>query len=386
MKFLHTGDLHLGKRIFELSLIEDQRYMLEEIYSIAWEEKVDAVVIAGDIYDRAVPSGEAVSLLNEFLTRMSRQKIPVIMISGNHDSPERIAFAQEILDGQGLYIAGDYRQPLKEVVLSDEYGEVHFICMPFVKPAVTGNDTNARAVEQMLSQTPMLLDLRSRYVLVTHYFVVGENGAEPELSDAETDVNVGGLDGVSADFFAGFSYVALGHIHRAQKVGAGNVYYSGSPQKYSFGEAEGTKTVNIVELGEAGKVEVRKRSLTPLHEMRCIRGRMEDLMSREVLELLQKEEGGRDAREDYLQVTLTDTEELIDPIGTLRSVYPNVLQLLFDKNTVSEGQAYETRIQSVKKSIPELFGEFYEMLKGESMDDIRRQVVEEVAREADYET
>lgn len=386
MKFLHTADLHLGKKIYELPLIEDQKHMLNQLFDIACEEKVDALLIAGDIYDRAVPPGEAVALLNEFLTRLSKQKIPVLMISGNHDSPERIAFVQDILDKQGIHIAGDYRQPLKEVVLSDSHGKVHFVCMPFVKPAVTGNDTNARAVEEMLSQTPLLPDLRHRYVLMTHYFVVGENGEEPQLSDGETDVNVGGLDSVPGDFFADFAYVALGHIHRAQQVGKGNIYYSGSPMKYSFSEAGTDKSVNIVELGEAGEVEVKKRKITPLHEMRCVKGRLQDLMSEEVLQLLQQEEKNRNAKEDYLQVTLTDNRELIDPIGTLRSAYPNVLQLLFEKNTVKEGQAYESKIHSRRKSTPELFGEFYEMLKGEPMDDIRRMVVEEVAGEAENET
>lgn len=377
MKFLHTADLHIGKKIFELSLIEDQKYILSQIYDIACKEQVDVVLIAGDVYDRAVPSTEAVELLDLFLTRLQAAGIPVIMISGNHDSPERVSFADAILEKQGLYIAGSYQEPLKTVTLEDAFGPVTFVCMPFVKPAVTGGTTSAEAVENMLSKLPMTLSLNQRYVLLTHYFVTGENGETPELSDSETDVNVGGLDSVPANCFANFCYVALGHIHKPQHIGAGQVYYSGSPLKYSFSEARGDKSVNIVELGERGKVEVRRKELKPLREMRCIKGKLADLMSAEVIEKAESD------REDYIQATLTDTEELIDPIGTLRSVYPNVLQIILEKNLTAEGlnSEYESKIQTVKKSTTELFEEFYEMLKGEPMDAKRRAVIEEVAAE-----
>lgn len=380
MKILHTADLHIGKKIFELSMIEDQRYILKQIYDIAVSEQVDVVLIAGDVYDRAVPSTEAVSLLDDFLTSLIDAKIPVIMISGNHDSPERVAFADRILEKRGLYIAGNYCEPLKTVTLEDEYGPVTFVCMPFVKPAVTGNVTSSQAVEQMLSTLPVLpmeMDGSLRQVLVTHFFVTGEQGETPELSDSESDVNVGGLDNVSAGLFQNFAYVALGHIHRPQRIGNGNVYYAGAPLKYSFGEAMNEKSVNLVELGKPGEVRVARKPLKPLREMRCIKGKLQDLMSGEVLKLL------GDSREDYIQATLTDKEELIDPIGTLRSVYPNVLQILIERNQMAEGQEYESSIHGVKKSTVELFSDFYEMLKGEPLDEKRLLVVEEVAREAE---
>lgn len=386
MKFLHTADLHIGKKIFELSMIEDQKYILSRIYDIACKEQVDALLIAGDVYDRAVPSTEAVELLDEFLTRLQAAGIPVIMISGNHDSPERVSFADAILEKQGIYIAGSYQEELKTVTLEDEFGTVTFVCMPFVKPAVVGASgstegqsarltTSAEAVEAMLSRIPMTLSLHQRYVLLTHYFVVGDNGEVPELSDSETDVNVGGLDSVPASYFANFSYVALGHIHKPQHIGSGEVYYSGAPLKYSFSEASGDKSVNIVELGERGKITVRREILKPLHEMRCIKGKLSDLMSAEVLAQVGS------GKDDYIQATLTDTEELIDPIGTLRSVYPNVLQILLEKNKVAEGKdaEYESKLASTRKSTQELFVEFYEMLKGEAMDEKRRGVVEEIA-------
>jgi len=377
MKFLHTADLHIGKKLFELSLIEDQKYILEQIAGIAEKEQVDAVLIAGDVYDRAVPSTEAVSLLDSFLTRLQEKGIPVIMISGNHDSPERVAFADAILEKQGLYIAGNYQEPLKTVVLEDEYGPVHFVCMPFVKPAVTGSSTGAEAVEHMLSKLPMTLSMRQRYVLLTHYFVVGEQGEVPELSDSETDVNVGGLDSVPVSLFQNFCYVALGHIHKPQEINKSHVHYSGSPLKYSFSEARGEKSVNIVELNETGVEKVTRYPLKPLREMRCIKGRLEELMRRDVIA------ENADCLEDYIQVTLTDEEELIDPMGTLRSVYPNVLQLLLEKRLVGEERGYESSISFEKKSIAELFGEFYEMLKGEPLDEKRKQVVAETAEEAE---
>lgn len=376
MKILHTGDLHIGKKIFERSLLEDQKFILEQIFDIAVREQVDALLIAGDVYDRAVPSTEAVELLDDFLTRLIELKIPVVMVSGNHDSPERVAFADRILEKRGLYIAGTYREPLKIVNFEDEYGPVSIVCMPFVKPAVVGAASGAEAVEKMLSAAPMPLDGNRRTVLLTHFFVIGEKGEVPELSDSETDVNVGGLDGVPSDMLRNFDYVALGHIHRPQKVGNGNVYYAGAPLKYSFGEALNEKTVNLVELGGPGMVTVQKISLKPLHEMRCVKGRLQDLMDRSVQDLL------GDAREDYIQATLTDKEELIDPIGTLRSVYPNVLQILLQKNQTDAGQEYESGIHMVKKSTEELFAEFYEMLKGEPMDEKRQKAVEEAAENA----
>lgn len=375
MKFLHTADLHIGKKIFEVSLLEDQRYILDQILTVARREQVDALLIAGDVYDRAVPSTEAVSLLDDFLTGLIEAGIAVILISGNHDSPERVAFAGRILAKRGLHIAATYREPLKTVTLHDEYGPVTFVCMPFVRPAVAGAASAAEAVEKMLETVPF--DKDSRKVLLTHYFVVGEKGETPELSDSETDVNVGGLDCVSAELFRRFDYVALGHLHRSQKIGSGNVYYSGAPLKYSFGEARNEKSVHLVELGKQGDVTVNRIPLTPLHEMRQIRGELRELMSPQVQELV------GEGREDYVQAILTDTEELIDPIGSLRSVYPNVLQILPENSRAGTEEEYETRICTERKSTAELFSEFYEMLKGEPLDGPRRTMVEEAAREAE---
>ncbi len=373
MKFLHTADLHIGRKIFEQSLIDDQKYILDEITRIAFAEQVDAVVIAGDIYDRSIPSTEAVCLLDEFLTELVKGGIPVIAVSGNHDSAERVSFADRLLEGQGLYLSGGYREPLRIVTLEDEMGAVNFVCLPFVKPAQAGTDNSAEAVETILSRVPMTLDLNSRYVLVTHFFVTGEGGENPELSDSENDSRVGGLDSIPVGMFANFSYVALGHIHKPQHMGMGKVYYAGSPLKYSFSEAQQEKSVNIVELTDG--LNIRRIPLTPLRNMRCIRGKLSELISAEAVA------ANGAGREDYLQVTLTDTEELIDPMGTLRSVYPNVLQIIMEKNLQTQESGYESRLTGRHKGTAELFGEFYELLKGEPMDEKRREIVDDVSDE-----
>lgn len=363
MKFLHTGDLHIGKTVNEFSMIEDQKHVLGQIVDMAVAERVNAVIIAGDVYDRPIPSTEAVALLDTFLTTLLQKKIPVIMISGNHDSGERVAFADRILEKQGLYIAGGYDGELKRVTLTDEWGLVDFVCMPFVKPAVA-------SVEEMLARTPMPLDFRSRHVLVTHYFVTGENGQVPELSDSESTVKVGGLDNIPASLFAAFDYVALGHIHKRQKIGEREVWYAGSPLKYSFSEVNQTKSVNLVTMGAKGKLTVEARELAPLHDMRIIKGRLDQLLADEVVQAAD--------REDYIKAVLTDTEELINPIGTLRSVYPNVMQIALERNDNRQSQEYQPETLTVQKSTGELFAGFYEMLRGEPMDEKRAKIVAEI--------
>lgn len=384
MKFLHTADLHIGKKIFEQSLIEDQAHILDRIYEIALEEQVEAVVIAGDVYDRAIPPVEAVALLDSFLTRLVQKRIPVIAVSGNHDSAERLSFGEQILEKQGLYLAGACRNwgpetPLKTVTLEDAYGPVSFVCLPFVKPAMVGASDSARAVETLLGRQPIPSAAGQRNVLVTHFFVTGENGENPEISDSEADTQVGGLDAVPVSLLQSFDYVALGHIHKPQHIGRGNAYYAGSPLKYSFSEAQWEKSVNIIELAEPGNTTVRKVPLAPLRDMRMIRGRLQELMEPERIAA----EGEHIT--DYLQINLTDREELIDPMGALRSVYPNVLFIHIEKNTDSQPAEYISCLPGKRKSTAQLFGEFYEMLKGEPMDERRLEIVKDTAEEAEAE-
>lgn len=374
MRFLHTGDLHLGKTVNDFSMISDQRYILEQITDMVKKEAVQALVIAGDVYDRAIPPSEAVTLLDDFLTQLVKLGVSVLLISGNHDSPERVSFAEEILKEKGVYIAGVYKEGLKKVTFFDEYGEVTFVLMPFIKPAAVGARTNGEAVEKMLAAEEKKEE--GRRVLVSHFFVT-DCGREPELSDGETTIHVGGLDNVEASLFDGFDYVALGHIHKPQRIGEKQVYYAGAPLAYSFSEAGRMKTVNLVEIKGEGEVSVKQLPLKPLHEMRKIRGRMDELMTEEVAEAAD--------RFDYIQAQLTNEEELIDPIGTLRSVYPNIMQIVLMKNEGRENPEYESRAVEKRKSIPELFAGFYQMVRNEEPDEERMEIILETAKETEGE-
>ncbi len=412
MKFLHTGDLHIGKKLFEASVLEDQAHILNQIHEIALAEQVQAVVLAGDLYDRSVPPAEAVTLLDDFLTRLVQAGIPVIAVSGNHDSPERISFGEKILEKQGLYLAGVYEGSLRRVEISDGETKVCFVCLPFVKPAQVEETTSAGAVARILYKEGLLADdisgqeqdkdtaqkqekaaaqentaegpmtgsegmdvceVPMRQVLVTHYFVTGENGQAPQLADSETSVDVGGIDNIPADVFKAFDYVALGHIHRCQQVGEGPIWYAGAPMKYSFSETRDTKSVNIVELRGQDPVTVTRRYLTPIREMRCIKGQLRDLIRPETVGA----EGV--SSEDYIQATLTDREELIDPIGVLRSVYPNVMQILSQRYEEAGRDNYVSRLQDRRREPQELFGDFYEMLTGEKLSESQRELARDVA-------
>ncbi len=376
MKFLHTADLHIGKVINDVSMLEDQRHMLRQILETACDRKADALILAGDIYDRAIPPAEAVVMLGDFLQDAVDAGIQVLIISGNHDSPERIGFAGGILEKQGVSIAGAYQGELKQVRLKDEYGEVTFILMPFVKPAQVGAKTSSEAVAKMLEplRNGKADTKNQRNVLITHYFVTNQ-GQEPELSDGETTIHVGGLDNVEVSLLEGFDYVALGHIHKPQQIGDRPVYYAGASLGYSFSEAGQTKYVNLVELGEKGQVSVEKIPLAPLHELRKVRGKIAELMKPEIV-------AAADCM-DYIQAELTDEEELIDPIGTLRTVYPNIMQIILAKNEKKAGGEYAVRLEERKKSIPELFHGFYTMIRGEEPDERRMALIEEVAKEAE---
>lgn len=373
MRFLHTSDLHIGKKIFEVSLYEAQRAMLAEIHRIAVEQEVDAVVIAGDVYDRSLPQSEAVGLLDEFLTGLVREKLPVILISGNHDSPERLRFGAEILKKQGLYISGGYEGRLNRVSIQNGERETVFVSLPYVKPAMLDKNNNQEAVQELLRREQIDFRDGKQYVLITHYFVTGGQGEVPRLLESGETVDVGGIDNVTADLFDGFLYVALGHIHRQQRVGAGAVYYSGSPMKYSFSEAAQTKTVNLVEIGEDDSVRVSQLALRPYREMRVIRGRLQALISSEVVN------ADGVSNTDYIQAILTDQEALIDPMGTLRSVYPNILQIILEKNYVVNDELCSSAHQGEEKSIRELFGEFYHMLTGGELSGEQWAVVDKAA-------
>lgn len=376
MKFLHTADLHIGKSIYEFNMLEDQRYILEEILRIAMEEQVDAILLAGDIYDRSVPSTEAVQVLEWFLMEALRIA-PVFMISGNHDSAERLSFGAGLMEKSGLYISGG--KDVKEVVLKDQHGAVAFHLLPFVKPAVAGAGNSEEAVAKQLIKFRDNWEAADRHVLITHFFVCA-GGKAPELSDSEQREYVGGLEQVDVSLFEGYDYVAMGHIHKPQCMKKGQAYYAGSPLCYSFSEcivteALGGKGVFIVELDADGEAGIWRKPLKPKRNMRIVKGTLSDI--------IRQGNESVEGREDYIQAILTDKEELIDPIGSLRSVYPNTMQVLLEKRLIEGNTPLFHGAESKAKSMEELFGAFYEALAGEPMDEARSRVVQEIVAEVE---
>jgi len=364
MKLLHISDLHIGRRINEFSMLEDQKYILDRILAIAEEERAEGILLAGDIYDKAVPSAEAVQVFDRFLTGLAQRRLAVFAVSGNHDSPERIAFGARLMRGREVYLSPVYDGTVEKITREDEYGEIHFYLLPFIRPAAvrhvleqeTGQEENLpgsyqEAVE--LAVERMAVDNAARNVLVAHQFVTGAGRCESE------EIAVGGLDNVDAEVFGAFDYVALGHIHSPQWVGRETVRYCGTPLKYSFSEAEQEKSVTVVELGRKGRVDIRTVPLLPLKDMRRVRGSYMEVMARDFY---------RDTnREDYLQITLTDEEDIPDGMQKLRQVYPNLMRLEYDNSRTRQSRAVEAVKDIEQKSELELFEEFYELQNNRPM-------------------
>lgn len=373
MKFLHTADLHIGKVVNDFSMLEDQRFILEQIKGIAIEQKVDAVLLAGDIYDRAIPTGEAVLLLDSFLTELSKAGIWIFMVSGNHDSAERLSFAGKMLAEQKIGIGSVYKDKLTAFVLEKDDEKVEVVLLPFIKPSQVDAKSSGEAVEKVLKdylKEKTADDANMRRILITHYFVT-DGGKEPELSDSETTIHVGGLDNVEATCMEGFDYVALGHIHKTQQISDRPMYYAGSPLKYSFGEVNSGKYVLCIEMCGKNPVHVKKLPLLPMREMRRVKGSLQEVLSKASLEGAE--------RNDYIQVVLTDTEELIDPIGTLRSVYPNIMQIVREEKVTENGKQTGGMIVG-KKDPLSLFEEFYELVREEKLTEEERTIMKDVLK------
>lgn len=349
MKLLHLSDLHLGIRLNDFSLLEDQEYILRQIIGIAAEEKADGVILAGDIYDKPAPSAEATALFDRFLTALSELKIPVFLISGNHDSPERVAFGSRILSGSNIFISPVFQGVPECITLEDSFGPIHFYLLPFVKPAHVRHFFPEEEMESYTDAVSLVLrkaavDFTQRNVLIAHQFVTG---AIP--SDSES-ISVGGLDNVDASAFDGFDYVALGHIHRPQTIGRETVRYCGTPLKYSFSESKNEKSVTVIELREKGSILVSQIPLTPMRDLREIKGSYESLTARETYQ-------GTNT-EDYLRVILTDEEEIPEAMGKLRTIYPNIMRLEY-ANRRTEISESLTGGAAENRSPLELFQSFY---------------------------
>lgn len=364
MKFLHLADLHLGKRVNGFSMLEDQAHILRQILAILDDEQPDGVLIAGDVYDKSVPSVEAVGLLDGFLTELRARGVPVLLISGNHDSPERLAFGGRVMDSCGIHISPVYDGALAPVTLQDAFGPVHVWLLPFVKPAHVRRwfpDADIESYTDAMAEAVahMDIDTAARNVLVTHQFVTGGTRSGSE------ELSVGGTDNVDSGVFAPFDYVALGHLHGAQHIGRETIRYAGSPLKYSFSEARQHKSVTVVTLGEKGDVQVRTVALTPLRELREIRGSYDELTARSFYE-------HTTYRSDYLHLILTDEQDVFDAISRLRTIYPYLMTLDYDNARTRAAGGMSVPAETERRTPLELFEALYQRQNHQPMSEVQR--------------
>ena len=371
MKLIHISDLHLGKRLHGFSLIEDQAQILEQILQIVRSEAPDAVLIAGDVYDRTQPSVEAVRLLDHFLVGLSATGTTVCLISGNHDAPERLAFGAQLMKKDKVFIAPVYDGTVRFVDLADAWGTVRIHMLPFVKASQVRAcfpeepaDTLTEAVRTQINH--MDLDPQMRHVLIAHQFVAGAS-----LSDSE-NIRVGGEDPISSEIFQPFAYTALGHIHRPQNMGSDRIRYSGTPLKYSISEKDQKKSVTRILLEEPGRVQVDTIPLKPMRDVREIRGTYNDLTARNFYQ---------DQKvDDLLYVVLTDENDVPDALARLRTIYPNIIQLEYD-NMRTRSQGTLTEIRAIENKSPlELFQDLYEQQNGQKMSEMQLAVSDELMR------
>jgi len=369
MRLLHTSDWHIGRQFHNVSLLEDQRHVLNQIIAIAATEKVDVVIVAGDIYDRAVPPASAVALVDEVFNQLINDlAIPVVVIAGNHDGPQRLGFASRQLAKAQLYIAGPLSADVQTVVLEDEHGEVVFYPIPYADPAtvrdVLSNETvrtHNQAMEQIISSVPQHITQRS--VAIGHCFLAG--GLD---CDSERPLSVGGADQVSPLHFKDFNYVAMGHLHRQQHQGSKVIRYSGSPLKYSFSEERHNKSITIVALDEAGECDIKHIPLNALRDMRSISGVFDEIIH---------EAKSDPNADDYLLISLTDTHAILDPMGKLRAVYPNVLHLERPGLMSAKPQQLAHR-DLMKKGELSMFKDFYKQTINEDVSAQQEQILSEL--------
>ena len=370
MKIMHLSDLHLGKRVNEFSMIEDQTYILNEIINIIDEQKPKVIILAGDIYDKPIPPAEAVELFDDFLYKLSKRNLYVFIISGNHDSAERIAFGSRLFDKSGIYLSPVYNGKTLPIPVDDEYGDINFYMLPFIKPVHVRRffpDASISTYTDALNTviTDMNIDNAKRNILITHQVVTGSSRTESE------DVSVGGSDNVDADIFKDFDYVALGHIHRSQSCGSEYIRYCGTPLKYSFSESKDTKSITVIDIKEKGDIKLNFIPLTPLRDMVEIKGSYNELMLKSFYE-------NTSLTNDYVHITLTDEEDIPDVITKLRVIYKNIMKLDYDNQRTRKSSEINL-INAVDSMSPlELFDTFYEIQNGNHLSDAQRAFLENI--------
>ena len=367
MKFAHISDLHLGKRVHQFSMIEDQKYILDKIVELVVQEEVDGVFIAGDIYDKVYPSAEAVALFDSFLVKLAKEDIKVFVISGNHDSPERIAFLGQLTQKAGVYLSPVYDGEVKKVSLEDQHGKLNVYLLPFIKPIHVRHffpeETIANYTEAMkVVVEHMELNPEERNILVAHQFVTGAMRSDSE------EISVGGLDNVEASVFEAFDYVALGHIHRPQKMGSERIRYSGTPLKYSFSECQDNKSLTIVEVKEKGNVEIKSIPLVPLHDMVKIKGNFMEIMNSMNFPAIDSN--------SYLHITLTDELDIPEAFRRLSDVYPNLMQMEYDNTRTRQKRELHISTENAKRNPLEMFANLYETMNNQSLSEVQQEYIQ----------
>lgn len=384
MKILHLADLHLGKILQEQSLIEDQEYMLKEIINIIKVEKVQVLLISGDVYDRSVPPTEAVNLLDNFLKILIKDlKIKVFIISGNHDSKDRLGFGNKIFEDEGLYIESKYNGRLKKVRLEDEYGPLNIYMLPFIKPVEVKKffeddleNNYDLAINKIIEKEE--IDKSERNIIMVHQFVTAGN-VKPERTESEV-LSLGGIENVDVSNFKSFDYVAIGHVHRPQKIGRDTARYAGTILKYSFSEINHNKSIPIIDIKEKGNITINLLPLKPLRDMREIKGPIEELI---------KEENYKEGNlEDYIKAIITNEEPVYDAIGKIKKIYPNTLKLeIQNSKTINSNTEQNINLEEVKKkSELELFSDFYKLQNNLDLNEKQKEIVKNIISEVKHET
>ena len=369
MKLIHLSDLHLGKRVNEVPMLDDQKFILSQILQITDDERPDCVLIAGDIWDKPLPGADAVAVFDDFLVQLAKRGLAVFLIPGNHDSAERVSFGGRLMEKSGVCPARPYDGTLTPVVLNDSFGSVFFYLLPYIKPiqvrrffpdeTIENTNDAVRAALQQAAPDP-----NARNVLLAHQFVTGA-----AVCDSE-EVSVGGSDNVDAALFAPFDYTALGHIHNPQQISRPEIRYCGTPLKYSFSEANHEKSVTVVELREKGDVQLHTVPLRPRHDLREIRGSYDEVTAKSFYD--------RFDREDYLHVTLTDEEDIPDAIGKLRTVYPNLMKLDYDNCRTRSSADFSRSTRAEQKTPVQLLAEFYQQQNGQALQPQQAAFAEEL--------
>lgn len=367
MKIMHLADLHIGKRVNGFSMVEDQRYALEQILKLIEKERVECLLIAGDVYDTSVPSSESMTIFDGFLTSLNKLQVKVIIISGNHDSQERLSFARRLISNQSIYISGPYEDEVEKITLQDEYGPINFYLLPFIKPIQMKKykeDLDLSDFQGALSYVISNInpDKSERNIILSHQFIVGAQTSESE------ELYIGGLEAISYDLYDDFDYVAMGHIHKKQSFRNGKIRYPGSLLKYSKSESNYNKTITIIDFKDKDNIDILEHEISYLRDMRKVEGFFNDIIESAISE---------EDREDYIHITLYDEDEILDGMNRLRELYPNIMTFTYyNSRTNAVDIEYEQR--QVSKDPFELFKDFYELRNNKQLDDRKSKIIQEV--------